>query len=58
MVKVGSPFLDFLRMSDEVIMRLVECCWMGHDIRVAGYIDGDYMNNIVTDDSFGVDLDN
>lgn len=58
MVKVGSPFLDFPRMSDEVIMCLVECRQMGHDIRVAGYIDGDYMNNIITDDSFSVDLDN
>ncbi|PBL04191.1 hypothetical protein ARMGADRAFT_1070663 [Armillaria gallica] len=58
MVKVGSPFLDFPRMYNEVIMCLVECRQMGHDICVAGYIDGDYMNNIVTDDSFSVDLDN
>ncbi|KAK0462667.1 uncharacterized protein EV420DRAFT_1477358 [Desarmillaria tabescens] len=49
-IDADSPFLKFPRMDEEVITRLAELRSMGHDIRLAGFVGGNYVSNIVPGD--------
>ncbi len=56
-VQANSPLLKFSHMTDEVIVCLTNCHLMGHDIRVAGFMDGVYMKNIIPNNLAAVELD-
>lgn len=55
-INASTPFLQFSRLTDEVIATLAICQVMGHDIRLSGFVDGVYMTNIIPGD-FSVVLD-